>query len=133
MYYNYAKKFNKFGAKRQEYNGIKYDSGREAQEAGEIDLMMKAGIIKEVRRQVTIPLYINDCKICSYRADFVLYFKDGLIQIREVKGMILNEFMTKWKMLEAILVKNSKDRKRIYEAIGYKNPKKHRIEMVIVR
>ena len=131
-YFQYAKKFNKFGAKKQVWNGIKYDSGREAQEAMELDLMKRGGVLKEIKRQVTIPLYVNGCKICSYRADFVLFYKDGKVEIREVKGLIMDTFRLKFKLLEAILQKNTPDIKRIYEALEF-NPKKHRLEMIIVR
>ncbi len=133
MYYNYAKKFNKFGAKKREVNGITYHSGREAQEAEDIELMKKAGVITEWRRQVKLPLDVNGHHITNYFIDFILYYPDGKIELREVKGMVLDTFRNKWSLLEAILVKNSQDRKRIYEAIGYKNPKKHRIEMIIVK
>jgi hypothetical protein len=61
---------NKFGAKTAIYNGHTYHSMREANYTAELDLRVRAGDLKEWKRQVPIELRINGVKICTYTIDF---------------------------------------------------------------
>jgi hypothetical protein len=93
---------NKYKAKKQEYNGEKYDSKGEAAYAQELDWRIKAGELLSYERQVKIPLKVNGVLICNYYADFVVTDKHGAIQIHEYKGMVLPLFQLKWKLLQAL-------------------------------
>lgn len=95
---------NKFGAKKRVFNGLIYDSGKEAQYAQELELLKKAGEIKGYTRQVRFSLDWGGDKrkhICNYIADFVVEKPNGTREIREVKGFATEVFRLKWKMVEA--------------------------------
>lgn len=51
---------NKFGAIPTVVDGIRFDSAREARRWGELRLMERAGEIRNLRRQVRIPLEGRD-------------------------------------------------------------------------
>lgn len=69
---------NKFHAIKTEYKGVVYDSKWEAQKAYELDMLERAGKIKNLQRQVRFILqddYVNNkgekIRPISYIADFV--------------------------------------------------------------
>ena len=64
-------------AKKQEYNGFKYDSGFEANYAWELDMRVKAKDIKSYERQVNLDLIVNGYRVCQYRIDFIVHHNDG--------------------------------------------------------
>lgn len=97
--------FNKYGAKKQEYKGHKYDSKFEANIAQDLDLKLNAGEILEVQRQVRIPLYAYGIKVFTYIIDFIVKHKDGHLEYIEAKGYETDIWKAKWKMLEAKLAK----------------------------
>lgn len=96
-------KRNKFGAKRRAFQGIRYDSGLEAQCAQELDLRLKAKDIKAVERQVKLSLTAHGKHICNYYIDFIITHHDDSREYLEVKGMELPVWRIKWKLLEAQL------------------------------
>ena len=53
-------KFNKFGAQAVTVDGIRFDSIKEARRWGELRLLEKAGEIRNLQRQVVIPLEGRD-------------------------------------------------------------------------
>ena len=84
------------------YNGNTYDSKKEAHRAYELDLLQKAGKIKDLQRQTSIPIIIMDIKIAVYKPDFVYYDNEkNKIIIEDVKGMQTAVFKLKKKILEA--------------------------------
>lgn len=80
---------NKFGAKKTVFKGLVYDSRFEASVAEDLDLLLQAGTIKKIERQVRIPLIVNDMKICTYVADFVVTHLDDSKEVVEAKGLIM--------------------------------------------
>lgn len=76
---------NKYGNVWTEYNGVKYQSKKEANYARELDLRVRAHDIERYERQVRFPIEMNDVKICTYICDFVVYDKNGVSYI-DVKG-----------------------------------------------
>lgn len=98
-----GKTFSKYGAKKQEYNGSIYDSKFEAGVAEYADTLVAAGEIKEVQRQVRIPLEAYGVKIFTYIIDFVFIHNDGHKEYVEAKGYETDIWKAKWKMLEAKL------------------------------
>lgn len=108
---------SKYGAKKVEYDGITFDSKKEAMHYGELRLMEKAGIIQNLQRQVKYILipaqYEPDIigprgghkrgalieRECAYIADFV-YESDGKTVVEDVKGMDnLPVFVIKRKLM----------------------------------
>lgn len=98
-----TKKKNKYGAKKQTYNGNKYDSTLEAKVAEDLDWQLKRGDLIEVKRQVKIPLLVNKILICNYYCDFRVIDKHGQVKYIEVKGMELPVWQIKKKLFLALL------------------------------
>lgn len=114
------KKKNKYHANKQEYNGILYDSQKEAKYAGELDYRLRAKDIKGYRRQVCISfdlcarchrLCSRQCRlhrgegithITNYYIDFVVDETDGTQSYTEVKGQELEPWKLKWRLLESL-------------------------------
>jgi uncharacterized Zn finger protein (UPF0148 family) len=96
-----GKTFNKYGAKRTEFNGHRYDSKFEAQIAEDLDLRLKAKDIKKVDRQVKIALEAYGKRITNYYIDFIITHNDDHLEYLEVKGYETDVWKMKWKMLEA--------------------------------
>ena len=80
---------NKYGARKTEIDGIVFDSKKEAERWCELRLMEKAGLIKELHRQVRIELIpkTDKYRAITYVADFQYRdVKTGLVQFEDVKG-----------------------------------------------
>lgn len=83
-------------------DGIKFDSKGEANRSQELELLQKAGEIKNLNRQVRIPCIINSVKVFTYVADFMYYDNRlGKNVIEDFKGMLTDVFKLKQKILEA--------------------------------
>jgi hypothetical protein len=98
-----TKKKNKYGAKKQTYNGVKYDSTLEAKVAEDLDWQLHAGLLKEIKRQVKIPLLVNKILIANYYCDFRVIDKHDQVKYIEVKGMELPLWQMKKKLFLALL------------------------------
>lgn len=96
-------KKNKYNAKKQTYNGRKYDSTLEAKVAEELDWQLKKGELVEVKEQVKIPLIVKGVLICTYICDFKTVDKHGGIKYIEAKGMELPVWRIKKKLFLALL------------------------------
>ena len=96
----------KYGNRKVEYDGILFDSKKEAQRYYELKLLQRAGVISELELQKvfelipaqyeTFPRYgktgkrLQDgkrCieKSCVYKADFT-YMQDGQLVVEDAKG-----------------------------------------------
>ena len=90
---------SKYKAKKTAYGGAIYDSAKEAKRAAELELLRRAGKIKNLRRQVKFTLQEKfqyrgkTIRAIEYVADFV-YEADGLI-IEDVKGYRTPEYRSK--------------------------------------
>lgn len=87
----------------QVYNGIRYDSKKEAKYAEDLDWRVKAGDIKSWDRQKKISLDVNGKHIANYYIDFVVYHNDGSREYVEVKGFAAEVWRLKWKLFEALI------------------------------
>jgi Protein of unknown function (DUF1064) len=95
----YARKANKYGAKKTEYQGRLYDSKHEAGIAQEMNLLVKAGEVVRVEPQRTFVLYgKNGGKIRTHRPDFLLTFKDGHQEVWGAKGFPTPTWQLKLKL-----------------------------------
>lgn len=84
---------NKYGARKAVIDGITFDSQKEARRWQELKLMLRAGIISDLRRQVAfelIPAIKDDTgkviqRPTHYVADFV-YSENGNVVVEDVKS-----------------------------------------------
>jgi hypothetical protein len=60
----------KYRNKRSEYNGIGFDSRKEADRYQELLLLEKAGLIREIELQPRYDLIVNGHKLGFYKGDF---------------------------------------------------------------
>ena len=91
---------NKYNATKTVYNGVKYDSKKEAKYAQELDLLLNYGEVLKIERQVPFVIYINDKKICTYKLDFKVTYDDR-VEYVDVKGYKTSIYRLKKKMVEA--------------------------------
>ena len=95
-------KRNKYKAKKASFNGRVYDSGLEADHAANLDFLLKAGIVTDIKPQYKISLDINGVHIANYFIDFMVEFKDGRVEYHEVKGFETDLWRLKWRLTKAI-------------------------------
>ena len=99
-------RYGKYNARKTEYNGVVYDSGREAQYAADLDLLLKSGQLARVDRQVPFVFEMFGKKICKYIIDFKLTAPGGNVVYVDVKGFKTPVFNLKWKMFLAWLAEH---------------------------
>jgi len=97
----YQKSGNKYRAVSTQFEGVTYHSKLEAAYAAELMLRQKAKDIKSWERQVKLPLKVNEVPICNYIIDFVITHHDGSKEYVECKGLEMELWKMKWKILEA--------------------------------
>jgi hypothetical protein len=92
---------NKYHAKKTCYNGVTYDSKREAERAWELDLLQRAGEISDLKRQVPFELIPKQAgeRAVIYKADFTYRDKAGRLIVEDVKGQRLPEYVLKRKLM----------------------------------
>ena len=96
---------SKYGAKKTEVDGIKFDSQKEANHYLELKLLERQGIIKDLRRQVRFelqPSYKKNgktIKAISYVADFT-YNQDNKLIVEDTKGFRTEVYKLKKKLFE---------------------------------
>jgi len=78
-----------------------FDSWKEFTRWAELKLQERAGMIKSLKRQVRMPIYINGLKVFSYVADFDYYTHDDQHIVEDSKGMETDTFRLKKKCVEA--------------------------------
>lgn len=105
---------NKYGAKKTEFNGRKYDSKFEAGVAQELDLRLKAGDITEVVPQYKLEMwcYREDGQPAfkvSHKVDFRVTNKDGSYTLTEAKGVETSDYLWRRKFLEHIFLPTHPD------------------------
>ncbi len=95
-------KRSKYRNKWTEYNGARYASRREARYAADLDLLVRAKEIVSWRRQIRVPLIVNERKITTYTLDFEIKHNNGELEYIEVKGYPTPEWLLKWKLFDAL-------------------------------
>lgn len=102
---------SKYGNKKTEYNGRKYDSKLEARIAQELDLRLKAGEFVEIVPQFRIKLYVylpdgKKADLFTYICDFRCERPDGTYLLAEAKGHITETYRTKRKILDLVWLRD---------------------------
>lgn len=96
---------NKYNARKTMVDGITFDSKREAEYYCELKLRVQAGELVKFDLQPEFilqkPFTHNGKKYraIKYRADFKLYYKDGKVEVVDVKGHKTKEYELKKKLL----------------------------------
>jgi hypothetical protein len=98
--YRRQPKPHKYGARPCVVDGIRFDSRREANRYAELTLMVKAGLISDLKIQVPFPIHINGQHVTTYKADFV-YQENGRQVVEDAKGMRERVYRLKKKMVRA--------------------------------
>ena len=95
----------KYGNRKIIRDGIEFDSIKECQRYCELKLMQRAGVISDLRMQVSfelIPSQRIDGKVVeravNYIADFV-YQQDGQKVVEDTKGYKTPEYIIKRKLM----------------------------------
>jgi hypothetical protein len=95
---------NKYGAVKTTVYGITFESGHEANRYLILRDMLRAGEIKDLRRQVDYRIDINGEHICIYRADFVYVDTiTGQEVVEDAKGVRTPVYRLKRKLMRAVL------------------------------
>ena len=86
--------------------GIRYDSLKETRRYGELKLLERSGRITGLQVQPSFRIVVNDCPICTYKADFC-YTTDaphteGLLVVEDVKGFKTPVYRLKKKLMLAV-------------------------------
>lgn len=125
---------NKYNAKKTIYKGIIYDSKYEATRAYELDMLERAGHIKDLERQKRFILqegYINNkgenIRPISYIADFSYIDSKGNKIVEDTKGLETEVFRIKKKMFEYkyndikfVVLKGKTRTKKVTKLCGFK-------------
>lgn len=96
----------KFNNQKIKHNGRTYDSVKEFTRHLELTMLQKAGVISDLKEQVTyelIPTQYDDSgalleKSCKYIADFV-YCQDGKTIVEDTKGVKTKDYIIKRKLM----------------------------------
>ena len=97
-------KKSKYGNVKTEFEGLKFDSKKEAAYYSKLALLQKSGIIVSIYPQPVFILqdsYVKDGKkirAINYRADFMVEYKDGHTEVVDVKGYKNKVYELKKKM-----------------------------------
>lgn len=92
---------NKYRAKPVTLDGMRFASKAEAKRWSELRIKQMAGMISELKRQVTMPLTINGVDCGVYTADFS-YVEKGELVIEESKGYFDTASKLRIKIVEAL-------------------------------
>jgi hypothetical protein len=84
-----------------ERDGMKFDSQRELDRWCELQVLERAGEIRDLCRQVPYELRVNGMLVCRYVADFA-YISAGMVQVEDVKGVRTHEYIIKRKLMMAV-------------------------------
>lgn len=93
---------SKFGNRKVEVDGLKFDSAKEAKRWKELQLLERAGQIYGLQRQCRYNLIVNGQKVCAYVADFTYNEgpQDALV-VEDCKGFLTPEYKLKRKLMKA--------------------------------
>ena len=91
---------SKYRNRRTVYDGITFDSQREANRYAELKLLERAGEISDLKLQVPFELIPKQPgeRAVKYIADFV-YTEDGQTVVEDVKGKKTRDYIIKRKLL----------------------------------
>lgn len=112
----------KFRAVKTTVDGVTFDSKFEAHRYGELKLLEKAGLIRNLNTQVPFSIVVNAQLICKYVADFTYQEREEFgageswqLIVEDAKGVRTPVYRLKAKLMKAVLgitIKETSRRKR---------------------
>ena len=93
---------NKYRNRKTEIDGIVFDSKREAQRYAELQILQRAGKIRDLSMQVEFELIPKQDgeRACKYKADFVSDMADpAKMVVEDGKGKRTREYIIKRKLM----------------------------------
>lgn len=99
-------RFNKYGNKKIEIDGIMFDSHKEGIRYKELRLLERAGLITDLKMQTSFELQPSfkrngkTIRAITYKSDFDYRTRDGKHIVEDVKGYETKDFKLKKKLLE---------------------------------
>jgi hypothetical protein len=100
---------NKFNAKPQVVDGVRFASKAEAKRDAELLLLQRAGEIIDIERQPKFDLFVNGRKVCRYVADWSYWESDPTRDnrclrrvVEDKKGTQTPAFKIKWALAKAL-------------------------------
>lgn len=92
---------SKYNAKKVEVGGILFDSKHEAQRWQELQILQRAGVISQLKRQVRFDLVPpqGSERGVYYVADFTYLDKSGKFVVEDAKGFKTPEYIIKRKLM----------------------------------
>lgn len=94
-------KRSKFGAVKTLFNGRYFASKGEAGRGATLEIMQRAGEIKNLRYQVKYSLDVNGVHIANYYADYI-YEENGIEICEDFKGLRTPIYQMKKKLMLAV-------------------------------
>jgi len=94
----------KFRNRKTEFDGLSFDSAKEARRWSELCLLQRAGQISDLARQVRMPLVVNGQLVCTFIPD-ATYVENGKQVIEDTKSPITRKhpvYRIKVKLLKAL-------------------------------
>lgn len=96
---------SKYRNKKTLYNGITFDSTKEAKYCQSLDLLKSAKVTSDrvlrYERQIPYVFSVSGTLICTYKLDFKIYYADGRVEYVDVKGFKTDVYIIKKKMMKA--------------------------------
>lgn len=92
----------KYGNKPATIDGIRFDSGKEADYYGRLKLRKRIGQIKDFAIHKVYELRVNGVLICTYECDFVIYHHNGTEEVVDVKSKA-TEGLAVFRMKKALM------------------------------
>ena len=97
------RKPSKYKNKRVLHEGVWFDSKAELSRWLDLKILLNAGVIQDLQRQVRFKIYINETEVCTYVADHVYTMTDGGHKlVEDVKGCVTKEYALKKKLMRAV-------------------------------
>jgi hypothetical protein len=93
---------SKYRAVKTVVDNIAFDSKREAARYGELKLLFRPGIIRNLTIQPQFHFKLDGRKIFTYRADFSYYDAKNELVVEDVKGVRTPVYRLKKKIIEAV-------------------------------
>jgi hypothetical protein len=109
---------------RTEYNGRHFDSKFEARVAATLDIMKRAGEIKDWEPQFKLEMWAYDCHgkkalKKTHKVDFRVHENDGTFRLLEAKGFETDDYRDRRRWLEAFWLPENPD--HVYEVVKEKS------------
>lgn len=106
--------FNKYGAKRTEFNGKIYDSKFEANVAQDLETRKLAHDIKDYETQYRVECWAyredgTKAFVVKHKVDFRIHHNDGSYELHEAKGVETSDWKWRRKCLEELWLPLHKD------------------------